>query len=117
MADYASGLERARALIREGRLNDPGEHFPYKHGEVTALLEENPPAGPNGPDDDSMRASDHMSQQIADATRLYVEAQEAFLRNPGDATQAEYQAAAENLAAARAYHRRGRKHPVINGGS
>jgi hypothetical protein len=105
---FADGVARAQDLIRQGRLNDPGEHFPYKHDTVVALLEENPPAGPNGADDDSRRVADFMSPRIADASRDYIAAQEAYLRDPGDATLAAYQEATDDLVAARRSHRRRR---------
>jgi hypothetical protein len=105
---YGEAVTRAQALVRAGRLADPGEHFPYKHDQVTALLEENPPAGPKGKDDDSLRVSDFMSVRIADATKAYVRAQEAYLRDPGDATLADYQEATDDLVAARRAHRRRR---------
>ncbi len=105
---FGEAVVRAQELVRAGRLADPGEHFPYKHDVVTALLEENPPAGPSGEGDDSKRVSDFMSVRIADATRDYVAAQEEYLRNPGDATLAAYQEATDDLAAARRAHRRKR---------
>lgn len=105
---YGEAVTRAQNLIRAGRLADPGEHFPYKHDEVTALLEENPPAGPAGEGDDSLRVSDFMSQRIADATQAYVAAQQAYLENPGDVTLADYQEKTDDLTAARRAHRRKR---------
>lgn len=102
---YATAIVQAQQLVRTGRLADPDEHFPYKHAAVTGLVEENPPAGPNGPDDDTVRVEDFMSQEIADATRDYVEAQEAFLRDPGDGTRAAYDATRDALVAARRAHR------------
>jgi hypothetical protein len=38
---------------------------------------------------------------VADACQAYVEAQEAFLRDPGDATKGDYEAAKEALVKAR----------------
>lgn len=105
---YGDAVTQAQALVRAGRLADPGEHFPYKHDAVTALLEDNPAAGPAGEGDDSKRVSDFMSVRIAEATAAYVGAQEAYLRDPGDVTLAEYQSAAEDLQAARKTHRRKR---------
>ena len=105
---YGDAVTRAQELVRAGRLADPGEHFPYKHDAVTALLDENPPAGPGGEDDDSRRVSDFMSPRIADATQAYVQAQESYLSDPGDATLAAYQEAADDLVAARRAHRRKR---------
>ncbi|BAL87305.1 hypothetical protein AMIS_20850 [Actinoplanes missouriensis 431] len=99
-------MVQAQALIRAGRLADPDEHFPYKHEAVTALVAENPPAGPNG--DDSKRVSDYMSQRIADASEQYIAAQAAYLGDPGDGTLAAYQAATDALISARKAHRRQR---------
>lgn len=105
---YGDAVTRAQDLIRAGRLADPGEHFPYKHDTVTALLEENPPAGPSGDGDDSKRVSDFMSVRIADASAAYIDAQEVYLGDPGDATLANYQEKADDLVAARLAHRRKR---------
>jgi hypothetical protein len=105
---YGQAWEQALRLLRTGRLNDPGEHFPYKHADVTTVVEENPPMGPEGPDDDRVRAEDYMSQDIADATKAYIEAQEAYLKDPGDATKADYSEATSALVAARQAHRAGR---------
>jgi hypothetical protein len=114
--EYGAAWEKAQTLLRQGRLNDPGEHFPYKHDDVTALVEENPPMGPDGPDDDRLRAEDFTSAEIADATRDYVQAQEAYLRDPGDGTAGDYRAAAEALVAARQAHRANRTQgPTIVG--
>ena len=105
---YGEAVTRAQELVRAGRLADPDEHFPYKHADVTALLEENPPAGPRGADDDSLRIADFTSTRIADATDAYVQAQAAYLTDPGDATLAAYQEATDDLTAARRAHRRRR---------
>lgn len=98
------------------RLHDPGEHYPYKHDHVSALIAENPPAGPDGPDDDRVRVEDYISQPIADATRDYIDAQAAYLTDPGDATRAAYEQAKADLQAARAAHRENRPAgPVVVG--
>lgn len=114
---YADAWDEARGLLGRARLADPGEHFPYKHDEVLALLQENPPAGPGGENDDSRRVSDFMSTRIADATKAYVEAQAAYLKNAGDATLADYQEAADDLSAARRAHRRKRAGAMIVSGT
>lgn len=120
MADKAprnrsEALERAKGLLRQGRLNDPNEHFPYKHDEVSRLIAENPPAGPEGPDDDRVRVEDFITQDIADATRDYIDAQAAYLEDPGDATRADYHRARDELTAARQAHRVNRPAPTIVG--
>jgi hypothetical protein len=98
------------------RLADPGEHFPYKHEHVLALIDENPPMGPDGPDDDRLRVEDFISREIADATNAYVEAQAAYLADAGDGTRAAYSAAKEALVAARRAHRVNRPAgPVVVG--
>ncbi len=102
---YAAAHAESQRLLRAGRLADEGEHFPYKHDDVTALVEENPPMGPDGPDDDRLRAEDFMSQDIADASAAYIEAQRVYLEDPGDGTKAAYDAAKRVLADARAAHR------------
>jgi hypothetical protein len=105
---YQEAVGQAQALVRAGRLADPGEHFPYKRAEVAALLEDNPPAGPAGEGDDSLRVSDFTSERIIAASDAYVAAQEVYLGDPGDATLAEYQEKADDLTAARRAHRRRR---------
>ena len=105
---YADAMARSRALLAGARLADVGEHFPYKHAEVTALIEENPPAGPMGPDDARVRVRDFTSQQIADATRDYVDAQAAYLAGPAEDTKAAYEVARDILTEARRRHRKGR---------
>jgi len=102
---YGEAWEEAQALLRAARLTDPGEHFPYKYEVASALIAENPPMGPNGPDDDAVRAEDFMSQPIADATDDYIGAQAAYLADPGDGTAAAYETAKQTLQAARAAHR------------
>jgi hypothetical protein len=105
---YGEAMEAARGLLAAARLADPLEHFPYKHDDVTSLVAENPPMGPTGPDDDRVRAEDFISQDIADATGVYIEAQAAYLGDPGDATREAYKAAADVLVAARQAHRANR---------
>lgn len=112
---YAAAIAQAQQLVRQGRLADPGEHFPYKHAEVSALVADNPPAGPDGPDDDRVRVEDYMTQEIADATRDYVDAQAAYLAEPGDATLPAYDTAREDLVAARQAHRANRVAPTVVG--
>jgi hypothetical protein len=91
------------------RLNDPLEHYPYKHAEATALREENPPAGQRGPDDDSVMISDYISHPIIDASAAMVEAQKKMLLDPesSDAYRA-YKASQEELVDARRRHRANR---------
>jgi hypothetical protein len=107
-ASYADAVVKAQALIHKGRLADPGEHYPYKHADITELIEANPPAGPNGPDDDRVRITDLTSTAIADASRDYVEAQAAYLTDPGEDTKAAYDVAKSLLVEARQRHRRER---------
>lgn len=87
------------------RVDDPDEHYPYKYDHVAALVAEDGPAGPSGPDDDRARISDYMSHDIASASGLYVDAQEAYLTEPGDATLAAYRDAKQALLDARRAHR------------
>lgn len=105
---HAEALTEALALTRRARLEDPDEHYPYKHDEVSALIEENPPAGPEGPDDDRVRVRDLISQPIADASRDYIAAQAAYLESPDEETKADYDAAAQTLVQARQAHRANR---------
>jgi hypothetical protein len=107
--DFSGGLDQARQLLADSRLADPGEHFPYKHREVRALLDKNPPAGPRGPKDDSFRTSDFMSDKIADATRDFIDAQSAVLKDVRDPyARLQYKGATDFLVASRRAHRVGR---------
>jgi len=112
---YAAALARAQELIRQGRLADPGEHYPYRHVDVSALIEENPPAGPNGPDDDRVRVRDLTSPAIADASRDYIDAQAGYLRDPGEETRAAYEVARDVLVEARRRHRAERASAAVIG--
>lgn len=103
---YGEAMVAARGLLAGARLADPLEHFPYKHADVTALVEANAPMGPAGPDDDRVRVEDYTSQAIADATRDYIDAQAAYLA--GDGTKAAYARARDVLQAARLDHRTNR---------
>jgi hypothetical protein len=87
---------------------DPAGHFPYKLAEAKALLVENPPMGPDGPDDDRVRAEDYTSAEIIDATDDYVSAQADYVRDPSGGTYAAMQEAAETLVSARQLHRMNR---------
>jgi hypothetical protein len=98
------------------RLNDPGEHFPYKHEVASALVADNPAMGPDGPDDDRARAEDFLSPDIVDRTAAYIAAQADYLRDPGDATSEMQAQAAAELVAARQAHRANRPAtPVVIG--
>lgn len=111
---YGEALTTAQSLLRKARLADPDEHFPYRHPEASDLVANNPPMGPNGPKDDSFRAEDYMTQDIANASGSYIAAQAAYLRDPGDATRADYESAKSDLVAARRAHRanRGQAGPI-----
>lgn len=97
------------------RLDDPDDHFPYKLDDVRAALAEDAPAGPNGPDDDVIKTSDLMSDDIAAASARYIEAQARVLTDTSPEAKRDYDAAADALVAARRYHRRGRTGLTING--
>jgi hypothetical protein len=109
---YAEAVEHSARTIAQARLNDPDEHFPYKHDVVTELLgDPDAPMGPGvpegaeGADDDSRTVADYMSQGIADASAAYIDAQAAWLENPTDENAGDYRAARDELVAARLDHR------------
>lgn len=104
---YGEAWAVAEAMLRAGKLADPDEHFPYKHEQVSELIAENPPAGRRGPDDDSVRISDFISQDIADASKAYIDAQAAYLADPTRANRRRYEVEKELLVAARRTHREG----------
>lgn len=102
------------AKAADERLSDPDGHFPYKLDEALAL-DPDAPAGPFGPDDRSRTFCDFITAELAHATNRYVEAQAAYIGDPGDGTRADYEAARDELAAARRDHRRGRPGFTVEG--
>lgn len=94
------------------RLDDPDDHFPYKAEVVADLIEQDPPAGPRGPDDDSLTARDYISPAIADASEAYVAAQARHLDEQTEESRAAYNTAMETLVAARQRHRANRPDTV-----
>lgn len=111
---YAQAVEQSQQLLAQARLSDPDEHFPYKHDEVVALLDEGVMMGPGNPDgldgasDESRTIDDFMTRDIADATRDYVEAQAEFLKDRSDDNRMVLDAARDRLQAARLDHRQNR---------
>jgi hypothetical protein len=111
---YAQIVARQAQERAQFRRNDPGEHYPYKHHIVTGMLAEGTTLGPGIPDqldgdtDSSRTIDDYMSRGIADASRDYIDAQGAWLTDPGDDTLAAYGAARDQLIAARLDHRQER---------
>jgi hypothetical protein len=85
-------------------VDDDAGHFPYKHDAVLAAVRDDAPAGPDGPDDDRVRAGDFMNEDVANASAEYVEAQAAYYTS-GDADSLH---AAQRLVDARRAHREGR---------
>jgi hypothetical protein len=107
-ASYGEALAQARESVSAARLRDPDEHFPYKADVVADLIEVNAPMGPGGPDDDRVKAEDVMSRRIAEASEAYIAAQAAHLDTPTDGSRSAYEAAKDDLVAARKTHRRNR---------
>lgn len=91
------------------RINDPDGHYPYKITAVLDLIEQNPPAGPSGPDDARAEVRDFTSVAIAEASAAYVNAQARYVENPADPEfKSIYQTARDTLIAARQRHRANR---------
>lgn len=111
---YAQAQEASRAGLAAARLADPDDHFPYKLDVVTALIADEPPMGPGIPDgvdgaeDTSRTVADYITGAIATASADYITAQEAYLRDPSDENRAAYEAARDELVAARLDHRQNR---------
>lgn len=101
-------LAAARVAVGEARVSDPGEHFPYKFKAVQSLLSKDAPMGPEGADDDSASAKDFTSERIAFCSAAYIAAQKAWLLDPSPGNHSAYEAAKDDLVAARRTHRRGR---------
>jgi hypothetical protein len=89
-------------------VTDPAGHFPYKADAAHALVDENPPMGPDGDDDDRVRAEDFLTAELVDATDAYVQAQADYYRDPGEGTLDLMNQAANDLVAARQTHRANR---------
>lgn len=111
---YAQAVDQSRQALAQARLNDPDEHFPYRHDAVVALLDAGTAMGPgipgqlDGADDTSRTIDDYTSRAIADASRDYIDAQAAFLTDPSPANRDAYAAARDQLVAARLDHRQNR---------
>jgi hypothetical protein len=90
---------------RPARLDDPDEHYPYKHEHVRRLVTENKRFGPNGPGDDSVETTDVLSPAIVEATAAYVAAQATFVASQSSEDRAAYRARRDELTAARRAHR------------
>ncbi len=120
---YAQAVTQSRQALAQARLADPDEHFPYKHDVVTELLADpqtpmgsGVPDAHDGTDDRSRTISDYMSQGIADATRDYVQAQTDYLSDPeNDDARTGYEAARDQLIAARLDHRENRGSEFVVG--
>ncbi|HYN95406.1 MAG TPA: hypothetical protein VES42_16280 [Pilimelia sp.] len=115
---YADAVAKAGDLLRQGRLNDPDEHFPYKHQAVSELIAEDPPARPDpvGDPGDDRRISDYISQDIADASQAMIEAQAAHLADASDeGLRQAYEDSKTALVQARQAHRANRRAVAIGG--
>jgi hypothetical protein len=108
--DARAAFDEARQALQAARLDDPDDHFPYKLDEGLAL-DLDAPAGPNGPDDDSLTVRDFITHDLVRATAKYVEAQATYLADPGDGTKGAYEAARDELVAARQDHRLEQRRP------
>lgn len=96
------------------RINDPNGHHPYKITAVLDLIEENPAAGPSGPDDDRATIRDFTSPAIARASAAYVEAQAQYATDPANAElKSIYQTARDTLTEARRRHRANRTSATV----
>ena len=120
---YAEVVEEQRRALGQAALNDPLSHFPYKRAVVDGMLAtpnlpmgSGRPAGLEGAEDTSRTIEDYMSPGIAEATDAYIAAQAAHLANPDDeATFDAYNAARDQLQAARLDHRQNRGESFVIG--
>lgn len=108
MADsYGEAHDKAMQMLADARLADPDEHFPYKAADAKSALK----AKNLGPDADTkadVTGADFLSARIVEATEAYIAAQRAYLADPTKANHQAYEAATDDLAAARRTHRRAR---------
>lgn len=89
-------------------VTDPAGHFPYKYAAAMDLADANPPMGPDGPDDDRVRAEDFLTTELVDATGAYIAAQADYYGHPGEDALDLMNEAAAALVAARQAHRANR---------
>lgn len=110
MPDQTTGeaLAAARDAVGAARVADPDEHFPYKLAAAEGVLKRKTPMGPDGPKDASVTGEDFTSRRIVEATAAYVAAQEAYLLDGSAVNREAFQAATDDLVAARRAHRRTR---------
>lgn len=66
------------------RNSDPNGHYPYKLDHVLDLIDQNPPAGPEGEGDSRAMLRDFISPAIAEASHQYIEAQANHVADPTD---------------------------------
>lgn len=100
---FADVAEAARRGFAQAQLDEEGSHFPYKREAAHTALATPPEEGTNNHPQHWYTSTD-----IIDSSAAMVAAQEALLREPGDATQEAYEQAKRDLVAARQAHRRGR---------
>lgn len=118
---YEQVLQENQRALAQARLDDPAEHFPYKHDVVTRMLADGTPMGPgipgqlDGAGDSQRTIDDYMSPGIADASNDYVAAQAEYLADPCEQTRAAYDAARDDLLAARLDHRANRTDAFVVG--
>lgn len=112
---YGEVLAGQRQALADARLNDPGEHFPYKIDDAIAASRSSA-MGPQGPDDDSVMGEDFLTEELARLTEAYVIAQGKYLASlTDDDLRSAYQAAAAALAAGRRAHRINRQGMTMTG--
>lgn len=103
---YGDAQASARQALASARLADPDEHFPYKTADAKAALKRR--MAPDASTKDDVTGADYTSTRIIEASEAYVTAQEAYLSDPSRANRSAYEAARDDLVAARRTHRRSR---------
>lgn len=93
----------------KARVADPDGHYPYKLDHVLNLIDQNAPAGPEGPDDDRANLRDFISPAIAQASAAYIEAQARHIGDPNNVEfKSIYETQKAELVEARRRHRANR---------
>lgn len=114
---YGDVQAKARKMVAQARLADPDDHFPFKTSDAKAALKRKG-MGPDADARDDVTGADYTSTRIIEATEAYIAAQAAFLDTPSRANRSAYNAATDDLIAARRTHRRNRVdmdgNPVAN---
>ncbi len=105
---YGEALAESRRALVDARLADPDEHYPYKTADAKSALKRKD-MGPDSATKKDVTGADFLSERIVEASAAYIEAQADWIANPESlGARSAYDAARDDLVAARRTHRRAR---------